>query len=92
MNKSNVLGSTTAGRGESLPHPFHPLEVEIVGYLANQWDVPTLLTIFLGGWVGILGFTLVITSYLSPGLRRADKAILLWFVLSMSFFPRFESE
>lgn len=65
------------------PHPFYPLEAEIVGYLANQWDVPTLLGIFLVGCIVILGLTHVLATRVRPGLSGVDKSILLWFVLSM---------
>jgi cholestenol Delta-isomerase len=70
------------GKIELPHHPFYPLEVEIVGYLANQWSVPLLLGIFLGGWVVILGLTWSSVSWISPALRRADKMIILWFILS----------
>jgi cholestenol Delta-isomerase len=64
------------------PHPFYPLEVDIVGYLANKWSVPYLLGIFLGGWLVILGLTWASVSWVSPQLRRVDKVIVLWFILS----------
>ena len=64
------------------PHPFYPLGVEIVGYLANKWSVSALLGIFLGGWVVILGVTWVLVALFSPRLRQMDKLVILWFILS----------
>lgn len=64
-------------------HPFYPLEANIVGYLANQWSASTLLGIFAGGWVVILGITLALVRSHNPHLPSRDKAIILWFVLSM---------
>jgi len=61
-----------------------------VGYLANKWDVPTLLSVFLGGWVVILGATLAVTSRISPHMKGSDKAILLWFVLTGFIHSFFE--
>lgn len=65
-------------------HPFYPLGVDIVGYLANKWSVATLLGIFLGGWLVILGVTWASVSWFSPRLRKLDKLIILWFILSKS--------
>ncbi|KAI9862641.1 MAG: hypothetical protein M1824_001191 [Vezdaea acicularis] len=62
-------------------HPYYPLEVEIVGYLANEYDVPTLLASFAGGCVLIFAVTLAIVTRLHSGLRGADKATILWFTL-----------
>ena len=63
-------------------HPFYPLEAKIVGYLANQWSVTTLLGIFAGGWLVILGATLVLVRSHNPDLPSREKATILWFVLS----------
>ena len=63
-------------------HPFYPLEANIVGYLANRWSVPTLLGIFAGGWVVILGITLALVRSHNPNLPSREKATILWFVLS----------
>ena len=63
-------------------HPFYPIEANIVGYLANEWSVPTLLGIFAGGWVVILGATLAMVRRHNPALPGREKAAILWFVLS----------
>ena len=31
--------ATVALNATHLPHPFYPIEANIVGYLANQWSV-----------------------------------------------------
>ncbi len=64
------------------PHPFYPVEANIVGYLANKWSVTTLLGIFAAGWVVILGMTLALVRRHNPALPSTDKASILWFVLS----------
>ena len=68
---------------EHSPHPFYPIEAEIVGYLANKWPVLTLLTIFGGGCALILGSTWAFVGHAHPNLSRADKFVILWFILSM---------
>jgi cholestenol Delta-isomerase len=73
---------------EHPPHPFYPIGVEIVGYLANRWSVPTLLGIFLGGWLVILGLTWAAVSWFSPRLRRVDKLVILWFILSTALLHK----
>ena len=66
-------------------HPFYPLEANIVGYLANRWSVWTLLGIFAGGWVVILGITLALVRSHNPTLPSREKATILWFVLSTCY-------
>lgn len=74
-----ILNSTSSPQAI---HPFYPLEADIVGYLANQSSVTTLLGIFAGAWVVILGATLVLVRRHNPDLPSWDKATILWFVLS----------
>lgn len=63
------------------PHPFYPLEANIVGYLANEISVLQLLGLFAAGCAVILGFTLVLVRAHNPRLPSSEKAIILWFVL-----------
>ena len=74
--------ATVALNATHLPHPFYPIEANIVGYLANQWSVATLLGLFASGWVVILGTTLALVQRHNPKLRSMEKATILWFVLS----------
>ncbi|KAK2733620.1 hypothetical protein FQN55_003302 [Onygenales sp. PD_40] len=66
----------------SAPHPYYPVEAELIGYLANEWSVLTLLCAFAAGSALVLGFTLVVLSIAAPKLRRADQAAIMWFMLS----------
>ena len=80
----HTVSAVIMAKGSSLKeplHPYYPLEVEIVGYLANEYDVPTLLASFAGGCVLIFAVTLAIVTRLHSGLRGADKATILWFTL-----------
>lgn len=63
------------------PHPFYPIEANIVGYLANEWSVLKLLGIFGAGCVVILGATLALVKSHNPNLPSREKAAILWFVL-----------
>ena len=63
------------------PHPFYPLEAEIIGYLANEWSVPKLLGVFFAGCAVELAITLAVVNRFNPTLRKGDKAALLWFVV-----------
>lgn len=65
-------------------HGHFPPEAEIVGYLANTYSVPALLGLFAAGWIVVLGATNLLVKRHNPSLGSADKAALLWFVLSMS--------
>lgn len=62
-------------------HPFYPLGVEIVNYLANEKDVVQLLVSFAIGCTVILGATWLGASAISPQLKRTDKLAVLWFTL-----------
>ncbi len=64
-----------------IPHPFYPIETEIVGYLANEWSVPTLLGVFAAGWAVILAATLAVVKRHNPTLPSGEKAVILWFIL-----------
>lgn len=63
------------------PHPFYPLEANVIGYLANQWSVLTLLGIFFAGCIVILGTTLAVVKSYNPNLAGREQAVVLWFVL-----------
>ncbi|OAX85076.1 hypothetical protein ACJ72_00548 [Emergomyces africanus] len=71
-------------------HPYYPIEAELIGYLANEWSVPTLIAAFAAGWAVILGFTLVVLSFVAPKLGRADRLAILWFILTGSIHMFFE--
>ena len=64
-----------------IPHPFYPIETELVGYLANDWSVPTLLGVFAAGWVVILSLTMALVKRHNPGLPVGERATIMWFVL-----------
>jgi cholestenol delta-isomerase len=69
------------------PHPYYPLEVEIVGYLANEQSVPMLLGLFGGTVLGIFAVTLLIVRLAHPNLQSTEKTTILWFVLCKSSLP-----
>ncbi len=66
------------------PHPFYPLDAEVVGYLANEYSVPVLLGTFAIGCVIILGATSTLIGRNSPILSSGDRWAILWNVLSES--------
>ena len=70
------------------PHPFYPLEVELVGYLANDKNTLQLLGIFAAGCVVLCSGTWAGMTRYAPTLTVKDKLATLWFVLSMrSYLP-----
>lgn len=71
------------------PHPFYPIEANIVGYLVNEASVPHLLGTFAAGCIVILGMTLALVRGHNPSLSSGDKATILWFVLcKLGMSPR----
>lgn len=67
-------------------HPYYPVTIEIVGYLANEYSVPVLLGIFAAGCAVIVGLTLMLVRALHPRLKTSDKAAIMWFMIC-KFFP-----
>lgn len=82
---SMTNGSSSSSQITQLPHPFYPLGTEVVGYLANDWSVPSLLGLFAGGWAVILAVTLALVKRRNPQLPGWEKATILWFVLCKYF-------
>lgn len=71
-------------------HPYYPLEVEIVGYLANKWGTVELLTIFTAGLVAIFSATYAMVKRLRPNASTGDLSAIMWFVLCGCIHSFFE--
>jgi cholestenol delta-isomerase len=76
---SNIVGKLNTSM--IVNHPFYPLEVEIASYLANEWSVHTLLSIFFGGIAVIFFGTTLVVNKVHPHLPTSEKAAIWWFVL-----------
>lgn len=63
------------------PHPYYPLEVEIAGYLANDFTVPRLLASFAAGCAGIFLVTYLVAKKIRPTMRGSELLQIMWFVL-----------
>ena len=63
------------------PHPFYPPEINLVGYLANDWNVPTLVGLFFGGWAVLTVAIIYGARAYNPRLSGWDQAALMWFAL-----------
>lgn len=64
------------------PHPYYPLEAEIIGYLENDRSVLELLGMFSIACVVILGGAVLIARRIRPRITRTELATVCWFVLS----------
>jgi cholestenol delta-isomerase len=62
-------------------HPYYPLEAEIVGYLANEWNTVQLCSMFASGCAVIFVLTYTITTRVRPNVSVGDLATVMWFVL-----------
>ncbi|MCJ1475425.1 hypothetical protein MMC13_004087 [Lambiella insularis] len=62
-------------------HPFYPLGVEIVGYLANTSSTIALLGYFGLGLLVILAVTLGLVNRYNPKLSGWETAAISWFIL-----------
>lgn len=65
-----------------LPHPYYPVEAEVVGYLANTYSVPFLLTTFAGICAMLFLVTGLAANTINPKLSKSDCLTVMWFVLS----------
>jgi cholestenol Delta-isomerase len=64
------------------PHPFYPPELNLVGYIANEWSMTKLLTVFFGSVGAYLSTTFLIVRSFNPKLNGRDLGTVVWFVLS----------
>ena len=71
-------------------HPYYPIGVEITNYVANDTDYITLLTLFGVGWLVILTLTWILTSTFCPRVKKLDKWVILWWVLTGTIHLFFE--
>ncbi len=71
-------------------HPYFPLGIALSGdvFVSNDWDVTTLVLVFMAGWAMILGATLLVVGKANPNLKLTDRGLVLWFVLCESPQPR----
>ena len=90
MSIKNVLGMESSSTNSSPAHPFYPLTIEVVGYLANEYSVPVLLGIFAAGCAAIAGITLTILRRVHPSLSGSDKGAIIWFVICT--WPNLQSD
>ncbi|CZT08246.1 related to emopamil-binding protein [Rhynchosporium agropyri] len=68
---------------EDLPsHPYFPESLILSGgkYVANTWDVATLITIFFAGFAAIMSFTFMIAMNVNENLRKRDVGLVMWFI------------
>jgi hypothetical protein len=81
--KAPVPKMSTAESVPAALHPYYPPGIHLSGekFVANDWDVVTLILAFAGGWALIAGVTLMIVKKVNPNLRASDQALVLWFVL-----------
>ncbi|KAJ5682861.1 hypothetical protein N7462_006026 [Penicillium macrosclerotiorum] len=71
-------------------HPYYPVDADIGGYTPNRSPVLELLVSAGGACAALLGLTWIVTSYVRPNLRMADRIAILWFVLSGTLHCFFE--
>jgi len=81
IKSAAVEMATNVTKAASPIHPYYPLDVEIVGYLANQWPVPTLLGVFFGGLGVIFYTTRVLVKRQNPQMPKGELLTVMWFVL-----------
>ncbi|KAJ5134004.1 Bcebp4 [Penicillium atrosanguineum] len=62
-------------------HPYYPIDLEIVGYLANEWDTVTLVSLFASGCTAIFLATYLLVMKIHPKISNGDLWTIMWFVL-----------
>ncbi|ORY13417.1 EBDP4, emopamil-binding protein [Clohesyomyces aquaticus] len=71
-------------------HPYYPREVEIVGYLANEWNTLELCSMFGAGCAVIFTITYLVVKRLRPHVSTGDLLTVMWFVLCGCIHSFFE--
>ncbi|OQE21039.1 hypothetical protein PENSTE_c012G08303 [Penicillium steckii] len=67
---------------ETVPHPYYPLGLKVVGYEANQWHSITLISFFASACATIFLATYLVVTKVRPKLTKSDLWTILWSVLS----------
>lgn len=66
---------------DSVKHPYYPLDANIVGYVANESTVLSLLGSFIAGCTAIFGLTHLAVKRINPTLPTTELITVMWFVL-----------
>jgi cholestenol delta-isomerase len=85
-----ALMNTTSYDG--VKHPYYPLDANIVGYVANESTVLSLLGSFVAGCVAIFGLTYLAVKKVNPRLPATELMTVMWFVLCGCIHLFFEGE
>lgn len=80
-SKASSKPSTMASASKAGLHPYYPIEAEVIGYLANEYDVPTLLGIFATGCTAIFAITYLLVSRIRRDIPTSELLTVMWFVL-----------
>ncbi|KAH0356524.1 hypothetical protein KCU81_g603, partial [Aureobasidium melanogenum] len=57
---------------DGIKHPYYPLDANIVGYVANESTVLSLLGSFVAGCVAIFGLTYLAVKKVNPRLPTTE--------------------
>jgi hypothetical protein len=78
---------------EDALHPYYPNGSLLSGgiFIANDWDVATLILAFAAASALILAVTLVVVRKANANLKASDQALVVWFVLC-KYFPGMEKQ
>lgn len=76
----------------SVRHPYYPLDVRIVGYVANESTVLSLLGSFVAGCAAIFGLTHLAIKRMNSSLPATELITVMWFVLCGCIHLFFEGE
>jgi cholestenol delta-isomerase len=79
-------------RYDSVRHPYYPLDVRIVGYVANESTVLSLLGSFVAGCAAIFGLTYLAIKRMNSSLPATELITVMWFVLCGCIHLFFEGE
>ncbi|KAF2194796.1 EBDP4, emopamil-binding protein [Zopfia rhizophila CBS 207.26] len=63
-------------------HPYYPIEAEIVGYLANEWNTLELCAMFASGCAVTFTIAYFVVKRVRPQVSTSDLITVMWFVLS----------
>lgn len=71
----------------AIPHPYYPLDSDLVGYVANTWTVGGVFAVFTTGVVTVMTIARVITKRVNPTLRPRDRWLAAWFMVCKYTYP-----
>ena len=67
-----------------VPHPYYPLDSELLRYVANDWNAGGVFVVFFAAVSMVVATARMIAKAVKPSLKGRDLTLVVWFMLCKS--------